>query len=156
MGLDNPTAKMSKSEAAENHAVFLLDNLPAARKKIMRAVTDSHREIRFSKDRERAGVNNLLTIYQAITNDASETIEAHFVDRGLRRSQARSSRLRRLRRWNRCKPAMIELMNEAGYLDSVLKLGREEGERYRRGDAKTGARPNGIPGAVLTNGPKFD
>ena len=60
MGLDNPTAKMSKSEDSENHAVYLLDELPRARKKIMRAVTDSHREIRFSDDAERAGVNNLL------------------------------------------------------------------------------------------------
>ncbi len=125
MGLDNPTAKMSKSEASENHAVFLLDSLPAARKKIMRAVTDSQREIRFSKERERAGVNNLLTIYQAITDESSEAIEAHFEGKGygdLKRSVADCvvSTLEPLQaRYN-------ELMNEAGYLDSVLKLGREK------------------------------
>ena len=33
MGLDNPTAKMSKSEDSENHAVYLLDDLGRARKK---------------------------------------------------------------------------------------------------------------------------
>ena len=125
MGLDNPTAKMSKSEAAENHAVFLLDSLPAARKKIMRAVTDSHREIRFSKERERAGVNNLLTIYQAITNEPSEAIEADFADKGygdLKRAVADcvASTLEPLQ------ARYYELMNEAGYLDSVLKLGREK------------------------------
>ena len=125
MGLDNPTAKMSKSEASENHAVFLLDSLPAARKKIMRAVTDSHREIRFSKDRERAGVNNLLTIYQAITNETSEAIETHFANKGygdLKRAVADCvvDTLEPLQtRYN-------ELMNEAGYLDSVLKVGREK------------------------------
>ena len=32
-----------------------------------RAVTDSGREIRFSNDPEKAGVNNLLGIYQAVT-----------------------------------------------------------------------------------------
>ncbi|MCY4064555.1 MAG: tryptophan--tRNA ligase [Chloroflexi bacterium] len=125
MGLDNPTAKMSKSEAAENHAVFLLDSLPAARKKIMRAVTDSHREIRFSKERERAGINNLLTIYQAITNEPSEAIEAGFADKGygdLKRAVADrvASTLEPLQ------ARYYELMNEAGYLDSVLKLGREK------------------------------
>lgn len=125
MGLDNPTAKMSKSEAAENHAVFLLDGLPAARKKIMRAVTDSHREIRFSKERERAGVNNLLTIYQAITNESSAAIEADFADKGygdLKRAVADcvASTLEPLQ------ARYYELMNEAGYLDSVLKLGREK------------------------------
>ncbi len=125
MGLDNPTAKMSKSEAAENHAVFLLDSLPAARKKIMRAVTDSHREIRFSKERDRAGVNNLLTIYQAITNESGDAIEADFADKGygdLKRAVADciASTLEPLQ------TRYYELMNEEGYLDSVLKLGREK------------------------------
>ncbi len=125
MGLDNPTAKMSKSDDAENHAVFLLDQLPRARKKIMRAVTDSQREIRFSEDPERAGINNLLTIYQAITNETGEQIERHFADKGygdLKRAVADCvlSTLEPLQaRYN-------ELMNEEGYLDSVLKLGREK------------------------------
>ena len=125
MGLDNPTAKMSKSEDSENHAVFLLDDLAAARRKIMRAVTDSHREIRFSSERERAGVNNLLTIYQAITDESSADIEAHFADKGygdLKRAVADCvvSTLEPLQ------ARYYELMNEKGYLDSVLKLGREK------------------------------
>ncbi len=78
MGLDNPTAKMSKSETSQYHAVYLLDEPDMARKKIMRAVTDSGREIRFSDDPERAGVNNLLNIYQALTGQSREAIEAHF------------------------------------------------------------------------------
>ena len=125
MGLDNPTAKMSKSDDSENHAVYLLDDLSRARKKIMRAVTDSFREIRFSDERERAGVNNLLTIYQAISNDSREAIEQDFADKGygdLKKAVAESvvSTLEPLQaRYN-------ELMNEAGYLDSVLKLGREK------------------------------
>ena len=125
MGLDNPTAKMSKSEESENHAVYLLEDLSRTRKKIMRAVTDSHREIRFSDERERAGVNNLLTIYQAVTGESSAAIESHFAGKGygdLKRDVAD------------CLVAMLEplqgryndLMNEAGYLDSVLKVGREK------------------------------
>ena len=125
MGLDNPSAKMSKSETSENHAVFLLDDLSRTRKKVMRAVTDSHREIRFSDDRERAGVNNLLTIYQAITEETREAIESDFADKGygdLKRAVADCvvATLQPLQaRYN-------ELMNEAGYLDSVLKIGREK------------------------------
>ena len=125
MGLDNPTAKMSKSEHSENHAVYLLDDLSRARKKIMRAVTDSRREINFSRDPERAGINNLLTIYQAITDDSQQDVEAYFSDKGygdLKRLVADCvvSTLEPLQaRYN-------ELMNEAGYLDSVLKIGREK------------------------------
>lgn len=78
MGLDNPTAKMSKSEAAQLHAVYILDEPDTIRKKIMKSVTDSGKEIQFSDDPNRAGVNNLLTIYQAFTNQSAEAIENHF------------------------------------------------------------------------------
>lgn len=136
MGLDNPTAKMSKSEDSENHAVFLLDELAAARRKIMRAVTDSQREIRFSNERERAGVNNLLTIYQAITDESSADIEAHFVDKGygdLKWAVADCviSTLEPLQ------ARYYELMNEEGYLDSVLKLGREKAGAIAEATLKT-------------------
>jgi len=75
---DDPTAKMSKSETSEYHAVHLLDPPDRIRKTIMRAVTDSGREIAFSDDPARAGVNNLLELYQALTGQTREEIEAHF------------------------------------------------------------------------------
>jgi tryptophanyl-tRNA synthetase len=62
MGLDDPTRKMSKSEDNEWHAVALLDPPELIRKKIMRATTDSQREIVF--DENRPGIYNLLTIYE--------------------------------------------------------------------------------------------
>ena len=78
-GLDDPLAKMSKSETdSEFHAVYLLDPPGAVKKKVMRAVTDSGREIGFSDDPERAGVNNLLELYQALVGGTREEIEAHF------------------------------------------------------------------------------
>ena len=80
MGLDTPTDKMSKSSDAQGHAVYLLDNIDVARKKFMRAVTDSDRIIKFSDDPERAGVNNLLTMYQAVTGQSKQAVEDHFAD----------------------------------------------------------------------------
>jgi tryptophanyl-tRNA synthetase len=80
MGLDDPTKKMSKSEEKPGHAVYLLDTPDQIRAKLMRATTDSLREIRF--DESRPGVNNLLTIYQAFTGQGQEEIEAHFEGRG--------------------------------------------------------------------------
>jgi tryptophanyl-tRNA synthetase len=82
MGLDNPLKKMSKSESVEGHAIYLLDEPDKLKKKIMRAVTDSSAEIRFSAEDERAGVNNLLTIYQALTNESKEVIEERFIGKG--------------------------------------------------------------------------
>ncbi len=42
------------------------------------AKTDSGNEIRFSDDPERAGVNNLLTIYQAVTGKSKKEVEKDF------------------------------------------------------------------------------
>src|SRR5579863_9462539 len=47
MGLDDPTAKMSKSAAGSGHAVALLDPPERIRKTIMRATTDSNPAVDF-------------------------------------------------------------------------------------------------------------
>ncbi|MFC1967571.1 tryptophan--tRNA ligase [Chloroflexota bacterium] len=80
MGLDDPTKKMSKSEDNTGHAIDLLDPPDKIRAKIMRATTDSLREIRF--DVKRPGIFNLLTIYQLFTGEKKETIEAKFEGKG--------------------------------------------------------------------------
>jgi tryptophanyl-tRNA synthetase len=81
MGLDDPTVKMSKSLASKRgHAIRLLDDPDEMMYAFKRAVTDSGREIRFSDDPEKAGVNNLLGIYQAITGKPKAEVEADFAD----------------------------------------------------------------------------
>lgn len=79
-GLDDPTAKMSKSGASQGHALNLLDPPNVLKKAIMRATTDSLRQIRFNP--EQHGVHNLLNIYQAITGEETAAIEAHFEGKG--------------------------------------------------------------------------
>jgi len=124
MGLDNPTAKMSKSEVSDYHAVYLLDNPSIVKKKVMRAVTDSFSQIGFSSDEERAGVNNLLTIYQALSGLSNEQIEQHFVGKGygdLKRGV--------VEQLNSCLQPLQEkynrYINEPGYLDQILGDGAE-------------------------------
>jgi|TARA_A100001037_G_scaffold79415_1_gene71407 tryptophanyl-tRNA synthetase len=80
MGFDDPTVKMSKSAEGQHHSVALLDDLKKARKTIMRAVTDSGRDIVF--DPERAGLYNLLSVYQALTGQSREEIATHFEGKG--------------------------------------------------------------------------
>jgi tryptophanyl-tRNA synthetase len=79
MGLDEPEVKMSKSIARERplHAAKLLDDEKTLKKAFMSAVTDSAKETRF--DHASPGVVNLLSIYQAITQESREAIEAKFV-----------------------------------------------------------------------------
>jgi tryptophanyl-tRNA synthetase len=81
MGFDNPAIKMSKSvKDSQYHAVYLLDSPDDIKRKIMKSVTDSSAtpEIRFSDDPLRAGVNNLLTVYQAFTDKTKAEVEADF------------------------------------------------------------------------------
>jgi tryptophanyl-tRNA synthetase len=124
MGLDTPTAKMSKSEASEFHAIFLLDPPDKARKKVMRAVTDLFAEIKFSDDLERAGINNLLHIYQSLTGETREKIENDFAGKGygdFKKAVAEQviTMLAPLQeRYN-------QLMNEKGYLDGIMAQGAE-------------------------------
>ncbi len=125
MGLDNPLSKMSKSEAGENHAIYLLDEPNRVKKAIMRAVTDSSGEIRFSEVPDRAGVNNLLTIYQSLNGLSKEAVEGHFDGKGygdLKRQvvEAVQATLDPLqKRYN-------EIVNEQGYLDTILAHGAEK------------------------------
>lgn len=124
MGLDNPLAKMSKSENSQYHAVHLLDNLDQIRKSVMRAVTDSGSSVTFSADPERAGVNNLLTIYQSLAGGTKAEVEAHFVGKryGDLKKEVAEVVLETIRpiqaRYN-------EITADGGYLDELLAAGAE-------------------------------
>lgn len=80
MGLDDPNKKMSKSEKQSGHAIYLLDSPDAIRSKIMKATTDSLREVRF--DESRPGIYNLLVIYELFTGRSRSDIEAQFKGKG--------------------------------------------------------------------------
>ena len=80
MGLDEPTAKMSKSASGTGHAIYLLDTPKRVKKAIMRAKTDLGCEFRY--EHASAGVRNLLTIYSVLSGEDRETIAARYEGRG--------------------------------------------------------------------------
>ncbi len=81
MGLDDPTNKMSKSLADKRgHAIRILDDPKEIMRSFKRAVTDSGNEIVFSNAPEKAGVNNLLGIYKAVTGKNEVEVLADFAD----------------------------------------------------------------------------
>lgn len=67
MSLLDPTKKMSKSDPNRNNYIALLDDPEIAKKKIMRAVTDSGSEIEYDPVNKPA-IANLLTIYAQLGN----------------------------------------------------------------------------------------
>ena len=81
MGLQNPTAKMSKSGDAETDAIYLLDEPEVVTRKIKRAVTDLGSDIRFDIA-TKPGVSNLMSILSAIKSESFQDIEARYVGKG--------------------------------------------------------------------------
>lgn len=71
--LQEPTAKMSKSQSSPNGVIDLLDEPKKAAKKIRSAITDSGSDIRFD-EKEKPGISNLLTIYSAMTGQSIDEI----------------------------------------------------------------------------------
>lgn len=117
MGLDDPTKKMSKSEEGSGHAINLLDSPDVIRKKLMRATTDSLKDIRF--DESRPGVNNLLTIYEVFTRASRADIEAQFEGKGygdLKKAVAEAV----VEGLKPIQERYAELTSDAGHLESVL------------------------------------
>lgn len=80
MGFDNPESKMSKSAKGENHAIFLLDSPEIITRKCKKAVTDSQSGIVF--DPARAGLYNLLCIYEIFSGKSRGAIEQEFAGAG--------------------------------------------------------------------------
>lgn len=67
MSLTDPTKKMSKSDTNANSYIYLLDDIDLAKKKIMKAVTDSGTDIDYDPE-NRPALANLLTIYAQLGN----------------------------------------------------------------------------------------
>ena len=80
MALDDPAKKMSKSDENANGRISLLDDPDTVRRKLKRAVTDSGTEMRF--DESRPAVSNLLSMFQLLTGQTREEVEAHFEGKG--------------------------------------------------------------------------
>lgn len=79
MSLQDPTKKMSKSDANAKSFVTLLDSPEEAFTKIKKAVTDSEGLIYLSD--EKPGIKNLLTIYASLKDISLEESEAFFKDK---------------------------------------------------------------------------
>lgn len=73
MSLQDPTAKMSKSDKLEKAVIYLLDDEATIRKKISSAVTDSEASVYYDVD-NKPGISNLLTILSCCTNKSIEEL----------------------------------------------------------------------------------
>ena len=124
MSLSDGTRKMSKSDPSELSRINLLDDPDTITKKIKRCKTDSVRGLTFD-DPERPECHNLLMLYAILSNQTKDKVAAECQEMG----------------WGQFKPLFTEtlieslkpiqdkykaIMDDKGYLESVLKQGREK------------------------------
>ena len=81
MALQNPLKKMSKSDENQNNCIVLLEDIESAKKKIMRAVTDSGSEIEYNQE-EKPALSNLLTIYAILGTRESQRLVKDYKGKG--------------------------------------------------------------------------
>lgn len=80
MSLQDPSRKMSKSDPNPKGTIYLTDAPETIMKKFKSAVTDSEMCVRYAEGKD--GINNLMTIYSAVTGDSLEKIESDFAGKG--------------------------------------------------------------------------
>jgi tryptophanyl-tRNA synthetase len=78
MDLQTPERKMSTTGGTPAGTVYVTDEPAAIIKKFKSAVTDSGREIRYTEDREKAGISNLLEILSVVRGTSIEQLEREF------------------------------------------------------------------------------
>ena len=80
MSLQDPTKKMSKSDENPNACILILDDKDTIIRKFKRAVTDSDAEVCYREGKD--GINNLMTIYSAVTGKSFDEITSEFAGKG--------------------------------------------------------------------------
>ncbi|MFI1466017.1 tryptophan--tRNA ligase [Streptomyces wuyuanensis] len=119
MDLQDPTSKMGKSTDGGAGIVYLLDDPDVVRRKIMRAVTDSGRDVAYDPG-TRPGVANLLEILAACEDGNPEDLAGVYESYGaLKKDTAEAvvESLRPLRKRH------AELASDPAYVDEVLRAG---------------------------------
>ncbi len=124
MSLTDGTSKMSKSDPSELSRINLLDPPDAITKKIKRCKTDSVKGLEFDNP-ERPECHNLLTLYGLFSDKTKQDVTTECQEMG----------------WGQFKPLLTEtiiealkpiqtkykeVMDEQGYLESVLSEGRQK------------------------------
>jgi tryptophanyl-tRNA synthetase len=121
MDLQDPTSKMSKSAAADNGLIYMLDDNATIEKKFKRAVTDSDGIVTYDRE-NKAGISNLLDILSAATGTPIPQLVEQYNQYGPLKKDTGDAVIAVIEpirsRYN-------ELMNDKGQLAQLLKIGNQ-------------------------------
>lgn len=124
MGLQDPTAKMSKSATNLNDVIFLEDEPDLILKKFKKAVTDSENKVKYDPE-NKPGVSNLMQIYSSATGSTLKEIEKEFEDSGYGNFKAKVAEAV-IAKLEPIQNKYNELLNNQGYLEEIYTRGAEK------------------------------
>ena len=127
MSLQDPTKKMSKSDANPKGFISLLDDDNVILKKIKSAVTDSEAKVYYGEGKD--GINNLMEIFSCCTGKSFDEIEKEFDGKGYGdfKTAVGEAVIEEL------KPVKAEynrLINDKAYLLQCAATGAERASRF--------------------------
>ncbi|MFE5669582.1 tryptophan--tRNA ligase [Streptomyces niveus] len=128
MDLQDPGSKMGKSHESGAGIVYLLDETDVVRKKVMRAVTDSGREVEYDPV-EKPGVANLLEILAACGGGNPTELAGVYDSYGSLKQDTAEAVVELLRP---VRARHAELAADPGQVDQVLKEGAERARGMAR------------------------
>ncbi|GAA4017035.1 tryptophan--tRNA ligase [Streptomyces marokkonensis] len=128
MNLQEPVSKMGKSDDVGPGIVYLLDEPDVVRKKVMRAVTDSGREVVYDR-KERPGPANLLEILAACTGGEPAELAGAYDSYGALKKDTAEAVVEVLRP---VRERHQELCADPGYVEGVLREGARKARAMAR------------------------
>ncbi|MGW3729165.1 tryptophan--tRNA ligase [Streptomyces sp. F001] len=128
MNLQDPASKMGKSEDVGPGIVYLLDEPDVVRKKVLRAVTDSGREVVYDRE-ARPGLANLLEILAACTGGNPSELSGVYESYGALKKDTAEAVVEVLRPVQERHKALCA---DPGYVEEVLRDGAERARAMAR------------------------
>ena len=132
---------MSKSDTNAKATIYILDDEKTILKKFRSAVTDSESEVAFREGKD--GINNLMTIYAAVTGKTMDEITAEFAGKGYGDFKTAvgivvADELRPIRE------KYTALLADKDYLDEVIRTGAERASAIAERTLRKAQRKMGI------------
>jgi tryptophanyl-tRNA synthetase len=122
MALNDPKKKMSKS--MPETCLFLFDEPKNIKKKIMSAVTDTGKTIKYDP-KKKPGISNLLTIYSLFADRPIKEIEKEFDGKGY--ADLKKSLIKLLiNELDPLRKKRKELLNRPSYVEEILNQGERK------------------------------
>lgn len=129
MSLQEPSSKMSKSDANVNGYILISDDVDTIRRKLKRAVTDSIGVVSYNN--EQIGVKNLINIYSKITNKTSDDIVSMYEGKGYAQFKDDVSEII-IEEFKPIQERVHNLLKNKDELEKIYRLGAEKAEETAR------------------------